>query len=99
MRTGTATAAPLTVAASSRSCSERRSRRTVGARRRARAGRRRAARGAGVADRCEFSERPTAPVDVVISVDGFEPFDDPGGVLRLMAGTLKPARRGVAPLG
>ena len=60
---------------------------------------RRAAREAGVADRCEFSDRPTGPADVVISVDGFEHFDDPGGVLRLMAGTLKPEGRVLLTFG
>jgi len=60
---------------------------------------RQAAREAGVADRCEFSDRVTTQADVVISVDGFEHFADPGDVLRVMAGALKPEGRVLLTFG
>lgn len=43
-----------------------------------------AAARAGVADRCRFAERADAPVDVVLSLDGFEHYADPAGVLEEM---------------
>lgn len=46
--------------------------------------RERAAR-AGVGDRCEFVTQTTRPVDVVVSLDAFEHFADPVGVLDDMA--------------
>jgi SAM-dependent methyltransferase len=60
---------------------------------------RESARAAGVADRCEFSDRLATKADVVVSVDGFEHFADPGGVLRAMAGTLKPGGRVLLTFG
>src|SRR5690349_7649901 len=60
---------------------------------------RQAARDAGVADRCEFSGRLTTQADVVISVDGFEHFTDPEGVLRVMADALKPEGRVLLTFG
>jgi SAM-dependent methyltransferase len=44
----------------------------------------------GVADRTAFVTRAEEPVDVVVSLDAFEHFGDPGGVLRCMARLLKP---------
>jgi len=44
----------------------------------------------GVADRTAFVTRAEEPVDVVVSLDAFEHFGDPGGVLRSMARLLKP---------
>jgi SAM-dependent methyltransferase len=37
-----------------------------------------------------FSEIPTEPADVIISMDGFEHFADPAGILRNMEKALKP---------
>jgi SAM-dependent methyltransferase len=43
-----------------------------------------AAREAGVEDRCLFVTHLSEPADVVISVDSFEHYDDPSGVLKTM---------------
>jgi SAM-dependent methyltransferase len=45
---------------------------------------RRAAADAGVSDRCQFTTRTDDRVDVVLSMDSFEHFDDPAGVLEDM---------------
>ncbi len=45
---------------------------------------------AGVADRCTFTSDRNVKADVVVSVDAFEHFDDPGEVLETMAGILGP---------
>jgi len=42
------------------------------------------AREAGVADRCVFATQAPEPVDVVVSLDGFEHYADPGGALASM---------------
>lgn len=42
----------------------------------------------GVADRCRFGTHWDAPVDLVVSIDAFEHFDDPADVLATMAGML-----------
>lgn len=42
----------------------------------------------GVADYCTFATKPTERADVVVSLDSFEHFDDPAGVLRLMSDYL-----------
>lgn len=42
----------------------------------------------GVAARCRFGTHCDAPVDLVVSIDAFEHFDDPAGVLATMAGML-----------
>jgi SAM-dependent methyltransferase len=39
---------------------------------------------------CRFATTPDGPVDRIVSVDGFEHYDDPAGVLHLMAGVLDP---------
>jgi SAM-dependent methyltransferase len=51
---------------------------------RAEAGRR------GVTDKCEFVTATDKKVDVVMSTDAFEHFDDPAAILREMARLLKP---------
>ena len=43
-----------------------------------------AAADAGLADRCVFVQHTDERADVVLSVDGFEHYDDPAGVLRFM---------------
>lgn len=44
---------------------------------------------AGVSSRCLFSTETTEKADVIFSIDAFEHFDDPGGVLRIMRGLVK----------
>lgn len=48
-----------------------------------------AAAEAGVADRCRFVTELREKVDVVISVDGFEHYDDPVGALKAMRRLLR----------
>jgi len=48
-----------------------------------------AAAEAGVADRCDFVTKLAEPADVVISLDGFEHYDDPDGALRAMRSVLR----------
>lgn len=43
------------------------------------------ARSAGVLDRCEFTTHMPPPADVIVSIDAFEHFSDPGAVLEQMA--------------
>jgi len=45
---------------------------------------------AGVAAKCDFARAVTSPVDVVISLDAFEHFSDPEGVLSKMYSLLSP---------
>jgi SAM-dependent methyltransferase len=45
---------------------------------------RRAAAGAGVADRCSFVTETTETADVILSLDAFEHFEDPAQILRIM---------------
>jgi SAM-dependent methyltransferase len=54
------------------------------------AGARRNAEAAGVADRCVFSTETSEKVDVIMTLDAFEHFQDPSAVLVEMAGLLKP---------
>ena len=51
---------------------------------------RRAARQAGVDDRCTFVTQTDEKADIVLSVDAFEHFDNPAGVLLKMGDLLKP---------
>jgi len=50
---------------------------------------RQAARRAGVSDTCKFVEAIDEPVDVIVSVDAFEHFEDPAAILRTMDRLLK----------
>jgi SAM-dependent methyltransferase len=45
---------------------------------------------AGVSDRCEFATSTREQCDVVISLDSFEHFEDPGAILNTMRELLKP---------
>lgn len=55
---------------------------------------------AGVADRCRFGlTAPDRPVDVILSLDSFEHFDDPGNVLATMYRLLRPGGRVVTSFG
>lgn len=49
------------------------------------------AEAASVADRCLFTTRALERVDVVVSLDAFEHFDDPGAILGEMRRLLKPS--------
>jgi len=60
---------------------------------------REAASRAGVADRCAFLTQTDERADVILSVDAFEHFDDPAGVLRVMRGLLKEGGSVVAAFG
>jgi SAM-dependent methyltransferase len=53
----------------------------------------------GVASKCTFVTTPDRPADIVVSLDSFEHFSDPEGVLRLMAGYLRPGGQVVASFG
>lgn len=43
----------------------------------------------GVADRCTFATQTDQKADLVLSLDAFEHFDDPAGILRIMRGLVK----------
>lgn len=49
-----------------------------------------AAERANVADRCSFQTTTTQKADAILSIDSFEHFADPAGILRTMAELLKP---------
>ena len=53
----------------------------------------------GVADRCTFASEWSDPVDLIISLDSFEHFADPGGVLAHMRGLLRPGGKVLAAFG
>ncbi|CAN5627943.1 hypothetical protein BH23GEM9_BH23GEM9_05210 [soil metagenome] len=61
-------------------------------------GRERAA-AAGVADRCTFVSWTDERAEVIVSIDAFEHFDDPAGVLRAMRDLLAPGGRVIASFG
>jgi SAM-dependent methyltransferase len=54
---------------------------------------------AGVADRCRFCFDPDERADVVVSIDSFEHFADPLGVLRRMYELLRPGGKVLASFG
>ena len=60
---------------------------------------RRAAQDAGVAERCQFATRSDEPVDCVVSLDGFEHFNDPEEVLRTMSLMIRPSGRVLLAFG
>jgi len=53
----------------------------------------------GVADRCTFARSWDDPVDLIVSLDSFEHFADPAGVLARMRQLLKPGGRILAAFG
>ena len=61
-------------------------------------GRARAA-AAGVSDRCRFTMVADGPVDTVVTLDSFEHFGDPSGVLRVMYDLLRPGGSVLATFG
>jgi SAM-dependent methyltransferase len=58
-----------------------------------------AARTAGVSDRCVFTTHASERADVIVSIDGFEHYDDPEQVLRIMGRLLKPDGRVLITFG
>jgi len=57
------------------------------------------ARGAGVQDTCLFVSSTKELADIVISVDGFEHFADPAGILQIMNSLLQPAGEALISFG
>jgi SAM-dependent methyltransferase len=53
----------------------------------------------GVSDKCYFGKEWTEPVDVILSLDSFEHFADPAGILRIMHKLLKPTGCVIASFG
>jgi SAM-dependent methyltransferase len=45
---------------------------------------------AGVAERCHFAQSTSRLADFIVSIDAFEHFADPAGILRVMETLLKP---------
>ncbi|HEX7997653.1 MAG TPA: class I SAM-dependent methyltransferase [Pyrinomonadaceae bacterium] len=60
---------------------------------------RRAAEEANVAERCVFTTKTDERVDVVLSLDAFEHFEDPAGILRIMRGLIKDNGRAIIMFG
>jgi len=54
---------------------------------------------AGLSERCEFTTGTTRKADIVVSIDAFEHFDDPAGILEIMFGLLKPGGLMVTSFG
>jgi len=54
---------------------------------------RRAAKQAGVADRCVFTVHSDTRADAILTIDAFEHFSDPAGILNLMSALVKPDGR------
>ena len=57
------------------------------------------AEAAGLSDRCEFLTRTDKLAEIIVSVDAFEHFADPAGVLEMMHSLLKPDGVVVASFG
>lgn len=57
------------------------------------------AEAAGVSDCCVFTSEPTQEVDCIVSLDAFEHFDDPAGVLVEMHRLLKVGGRVILSFG
>jgi SAM-dependent methyltransferase len=53
----------------------------------------------GVADRCSFVTHTDEKADVILAIDSFEHFDDPGGILRIMRALVKDESRVIAAFG
>ena len=53
----------------------------------------------GVTDRCTFTQVADEPADIIVSVDSFEHFADPAGVLAAMRAMVKPTGRVFASFG
>lgn len=53
----------------------------------------------GLSNRCTFTTSPPAPADVIVSLDCFEHYADPAGVLEVMNRYLKPGGRVLVSFG
>jgi SAM-dependent methyltransferase len=53
----------------------------------------------GVSERCTFAREWREPVDLIVSLDSFEHFGDPAGVLEHMHGLLRPGGKVLAAFG
>lgn len=53
----------------------------------------------GLAERCTFAREWREPVDLIVSLDSFEHFGDPAGVLEHMRGLLRPGGKVLAAFG
>lgn len=53
----------------------------------------------GVSDICEFTTQTDEKFDVVLSFDAFEHYGDPAGVLRTMAGLIRPDGKVIVSFG
>lgn len=58
-----------------------------------------AAERAGVSDRCFFATNTNEKADVIMSLDAFEHFDDPGHVLQIMRQLIKDNGRAIIMFG
>jgi SAM-dependent methyltransferase len=54
---------------------------------------------AGVADRCHFTTTPVERADIVVSLDSFEHFEDPAGILKVIDTYLAPGGKVVVSFG
>ena len=57
------------------------------------------ARQAGVESRCRFATNADQQVDMIVSIDSFEHFSDPAGVLQVMYALLRPGGSVVTSFG
>ena len=80
---------------------KRSARRVIGIdiRERALANARKRAAEEGVADRCVFAQETDQKADVILSLDAFEHFDDPAGILRIMRRLVKDVGCVIAAFG
>jgi SAM-dependent methyltransferase len=54
---------------------------------------------AGLGDRCTFTTSTSERADVIVAIDSFEHFEDPGAILDIMSGMIKPGGRVIASFG
>lgn len=57
------------------------------------------ARLANVGSRCEFTTQTQHPADIIVSIDSFEHFADPAGILRIMSNLLAPGGTVISSFG
>jgi SAM-dependent methyltransferase len=53
----------------------------------------------GLAETCQFASSTNERADIIVSIDAFEHFQDPAGVLRIMDALLKPTGEVIASFG
>ncbi|MEW4568937.1 class I SAM-dependent methyltransferase [Tautonia sp. JC769] len=57
------------------------------------------AKKAGVSELCEFDTNANCSADVILSLDAFEHFEDPEGIMNLMRSVVKPGGKIIASFG